>query len=49
MHVERDGACVLPPGEIGDWIPNVDEHQPDSIRSSKLHSGGGLGEGKEDL
>ena len=49
VHVQRDGACVLPPGERGDSIPKVDEHQPDSIRSSKLHSGGGLGEGKEDL
>ena len=46
-HVQRDGACVLPPGERGDSIPKVDVHQPDSIRSSKLHSGGGLG--KEDL
>ena len=41
-HVEKNGACVLPPGEDGNSIPSVDAHQPDHIKKpKKLHSSDG--------
>ena len=41
-HVQKNGACVLPPGEDGNSIPSVDAHQPDHIKKpKKLHGSDG--------
>ena len=46
VHVQKSGACVLPPGEDASLIPSIDHVQPDHIKKpKKLHAdeGGEVG------